>query len=447
MNSDIATSTNVKPVSKKTPPEAKAAIKGAFLGFFIDMFDIYLPVICLAPAMVYFLPKDLPVTTTNTLFYITLAVTLLGRPLGAVIFGHFGDKIGRKKSSLISVAGFAVMTLLIGVLPGYQTLGLAAGGLLLAFRFIDGIFLGGQYSTAVPLAMEYAPKSKRGLYGGIIQSGFPVAYILVSIITSFMLKYMPAGGLDSPYIQYGWRIPFVAGFFISLGYLWFYYKNVEESKSWEKTEKVKIPLVEVLSGESLRNFLQVFILMNGLFFLANSILFAIPGILINILKMPAFLVTNVMMGVYVVDFFAYIIGGALSQIIGRRKLFIITGVLSCTILPYIYYLVVKYGTTMGSFALFVCISILIAVTFGGSFSFSMPYINERFKTSIRSSGFGMGYSFGVIIPSFYSFYMLALKGIVPYEYTQIVLQVLGGVLTVIGAAMGPETKDIDLGPS
>lgn len=443
MSSDIATATNVKPVME-TSPEAKKAIRGAFLGFFIDMIDIYLPIICLAPAMVYFLPKDLSATTTNTLYYVTMVLTLLGRPVGSVIFGHFGDKLGRKKSSLISVAGFSVVTLIIGFLPGYQTLGLGAIGILLACRFIDGIFLGGQYSTAVPLAMEYAPKHKRGFYGGVIQAGFPVAYILVSVITSFMLKFMPANGLNSPYVQYGWRIPFFAAFIISIVYFWYYNKSIEESKKWEQTEKVKIPLVEVFSGESLRNFLQVFVLMNGLFFLANSILFSIPGILINILKMPALMVTNVMMGVYVVDLVAYLSGGALSQIIGRRRLFIITGVLSCTILPYLYYLTIKYGTTMGPFLLFICISILIAITFGGSFAFTMPYINERFKTSIRSSGFGMGYSFGVIIPSFYSFYMLALKNIMPYEYTQIVLQVIGGVLTVIGAMMGPETKDVDL---
>jgi len=445
VNSEITPSTPIKTGTQEEviSPEGKKAVRGAFVGFFVDMFDIYLPTIALAPAMIYFLPKNLPGTVVNTLYYVTLLVTLLGRPVGAMVFGHFGDKIGRRKSSLISILGFGTITLLIALLPGYQSMGMGAIILLLLLRFTDGICLGGQYSTAIPLAMEYSPKHKRGWYSGFIQSGFNIAYILVSIITALLLRYMSCSDASSPYCVWGWRIPFIVGAFISIAY-YFYYRNVEESKKWEKTEKVKIPLVDIFSNkESRRDFLQVFTLTTGQSFICNAIMFSVPGILINILKMNASVVTNVMCGVYFVTFFAYLAGGMISQAIGRRRLFVITGILNLTLFPYVYYYAVAHGPQMSFIALTAALALVISLSMGGTFAHSTAYLNERFRTAVRSSGYGMAYSFGFIIPAFYAFYMLGLKSIVPYEYTAIILEMIGGALVVIGALLGPETKDID----
>lgn len=151
----------------------KSAVFGAWLGFYVDLFDIYLPIVVLAPAIGYFLSPELGTTGTALVSGSIFAATLVGRPLGAAIFGHFADTIGRKRTAEISVMGFGIATLLIGLLPGYQQWGVAAVILLIALRFVDGIFLGGEYTAANPLAMEYSPREKRGLYSGLIDSAFP----------------------------------------------------------------------------------------------------------------------------------------------------------------------------------------------------------------------------------------------------------------------------------
>ena len=102
------------------PPEliARRAVQAAFFGFFVDMFEVYLPIAVLAPALVYFIPGGLSGVTQATMFYVVFAISLIGRPIGAAVFGHFGDRMGRRRTTLVSVAGFGVATLLIAALPG-----------------------------------------------------------------------------------------------------------------------------------------------------------------------------------------------------------------------------------------------------------------------------------------------------------------------------------------
>src|SRR5918911_2315528 len=124
-------------------PRAKSAIWGAFLGFFVDMFDIYLPIVVLAPAIAYFVAPEIDEVTKSIISGSIFAATLLGRPIGSFIFGHFADAIGRRRMTIMSVSGFGVVTLLIALLPGYQQLGIAAGINPFLLRLVDGGFLGG----------------------------------------------------------------------------------------------------------------------------------------------------------------------------------------------------------------------------------------------------------------------------------------------------------------
>jgi MFS family permease len=204
-------------------PEAKSAIKGAWLGFSVDMFDVYLPVVVLAPALIYFLSPEMSATSAAIIGGSIFAATLIGRPLGALIFGSYADRIGRRKTAMIAVGGFGVATLLMAFLPGYQQLGITAVIIFVALRFVDGIFLGGEYTAASPLAMEHCPKEKRGYYGALIMTGFPLAYAAISLLTFLLLLVIPAGGLDSPYVQWGWRIPFVFGALIAFAFVAYYY--------------------------------------------------------------------------------------------------------------------------------------------------------------------------------------------------------------------------------
>src|ERR687886_2070671 len=124
-------------------PRAKHAIRGAWLGFFVDMFDIYLPIVVLAPALMYFVAPEIGTVEKSVISGSIFAATLLGRPIGSIIFGHFADSIGRRRTTIISVSGFGVVTLLMALLPGYQQLGITAGIILFFLRFVGGGFFGG----------------------------------------------------------------------------------------------------------------------------------------------------------------------------------------------------------------------------------------------------------------------------------------------------------------
>src|ERR1700750_1800969 len=149
------------------------AIKGAFFSEFIDMFDIYLPVVVLSPVLAYFQPPHLSSGMETILASLVFITTLIGRPVGALLFGMVADRVGRRKASIWSVSGFGVVTLLIALLPGYESIGITSYWLLVILRFVDGIFLGGGYTGAMPLAIEYAKKEQRGFGGGFIIAGFP----------------------------------------------------------------------------------------------------------------------------------------------------------------------------------------------------------------------------------------------------------------------------------
>ncbi|HEX3996488.1 MAG TPA: MFS transporter, partial [Acetobacteraceae bacterium] len=126
---------------------ARRCIIAGFIGFAVDFFDIYLPAMVLTPVITYFEPKGLSETTTTTIYYFTVATTLLGRPCGAIIFGHWADKIGRRLVTMVSIAGFGTLTGLVALLPGYSSIGVWSLVLLLVLRFIGGVFMGGEYTS------------------------------------------------------------------------------------------------------------------------------------------------------------------------------------------------------------------------------------------------------------------------------------------------------------
>ncbi|MGV9868635.1 MFS transporter [Rhodococcus koreensis] len=166
-------------------------LRAAMGGFFVDMYDVYLPIVALVPAIAYFSAADASSQEKATLTGAIFAVSLIGRPIGSVIFGFLGDRIGRRTATVIAAAGFTVCTGVIAILPGYSMLGGWAAILLVLLRLLDGIFLGGEYSAANPLAMEYAPKQRRGLYGALINSGYPAALGGITVITMLTLTRVP----------------------------------------------------------------------------------------------------------------------------------------------------------------------------------------------------------------------------------------------------------------
>lgn len=439
-------------LDERRPDESQAfkATISAFMGFFVDMFDVFLPVIALAPAMVYFRPKDMS-TELDVLFAsLILAATLIGRPLGSVIFGYLSDRVGRHPITILSIVGFGTCTLLIAILPGQETLGVWAMVLLVVLRLIGGVFLGGEYTAANVLAMEAAPKRKRGLYSGIIQCGYPVAYLCIAALTLLMLYWFPANGtIDSPYVRYGWRISFLIGgliaFLVVIPYRW----NVEESKLWieEKTEeagqKRHNPIVAVFTGQNLKRFGQVFLVLSGAWFLTVA---AAAGMLPQILLKVVGLTSKQMsLSIVVASFFlifGYMAAAAFSQYIGRRAMIILWAVISAVVGVYAYYMLLHgHSNTYGEIILYVT---LIIVSFTSVFGVLVVYPNEIFPTNVRSSGFGMVFSIPVIIPSLYGVYVDLLRGVISPNAMPFIFAGIGCVLMVVGAVIGPETKDVEL---
>lgn len=424
-----------------TDSRVKNAVFGAWLGFYVDLFDIYLPIVVLAPAIGYFLSPDLGTSGIAIVSGTIFAATLVGRPLGAAIFGHFADTIGRKRTAEISVMGFGVATLLIGLLPGYEQWGVVAVILLIVLRFIDGIFLGGEYTAANPLAMEASPREKRGYYSGLIDSAFPLAYASISLLTLLLLLWLPSEGPDSPYVQWGWRIPFFIGAALAFGFVIYYRRTVTESELWQHSGGTEAPLRALFRGESLKSFLQVFLLMSGLWLSLQTVAAVLPGVLGGTAGLSSTQVTITLVVAYIVLTPVIIASGAISQVTGRRPFFIATGAIMAVVATLLYYLIISQAVSSLIWVI-VLTSVIVSLVVS-PFGLTPAYVNERFHVGVRASGYGLAYSLAVVIPSFYAFYQAGLATFMPFEYTVLVLLVIGGLLIAVGAAWGPETKDVD----
>uniref|UniRef100_A0ABV2U263 MFS transporter n=1 Tax=Streptomyces sp. 900116325 TaxID=3154295 RepID=A0ABV2U263_9ACTN len=234
--------------STATPRERTRAANragfGAFIGSTIEWFDFYIygTAAALAFDKVFFPELDGAIGTLVA--FATFWVGFLARPIGGVIFGHYGDRLGRKKTLVITLLMMGISTTAIGLLPGYASIGIAAPILLVAIRMVQGIGLGGEWGGSVLIASEHAPKGKSVLYGAFAQQGSPVGNSL-STLSFLAISQLP----DEAFVAWGWRLPFlfsaalvIVGLFVRL--------KVAESPAManliQKKEVVKVPLTEVL---------------------------------------------------------------------------------------------------------------------------------------------------------------------------------------------------------
>lgn len=418
------------------------AMRGAFFGFFIDMFDIYLPVVVLAPATDYFVSPALSPSAKSLVSSVIFAATLVGRPIGALIFGHYADRLGRKRATVISICGFGVLTVVIAALPGYKQWGAAGVALFVALRFLVGIFVGGEYTAGSPLAMEYSPKERRGVNGALIITGFPLAFVVISLLTLAMLHIAPAGTIDSPYVQWGWRIPFLFGGALAFVAVRYFTRHVEESDIFARSGGTKAPLKELFQGSGLRDFGQVFVLMTGFWLTLNTVSAILPGMLTSeSFGLSGTRTTFVLIVAFAVVPIGYLAAGAVSQRIGRRRFLIAWGIVVATLGTFVYYLLLS--SAQAGFVAVVALTIITVPLVISHWGLAIAYVTERFRTGVRASGFGLGYSLAVVIPAFYAFYQGELSAIMRGTYTVLPLVAIGGLLITAGAALGPETKDVD----
>ncbi|WP_207938814.1 MFS transporter [Actinomadura darangshiensis] len=420
--------------------KVRAAVRGGALAYFVDQFDIYLPIVVLAPATIYFQSASLSASTTAMLSSLVFASTLVGRPLGALVFGHFADTVGRKRTTLVAVGGFGVTTAVIACLPGHETIGAWSIGLLIALRFVDGIFLGGEYTTAVPLAMEWSPRHKRGLYASLITSTSPWAYAVIAAITLLMLQLLPSAGLHSDYVQWGWRVPFVIGALLAAVLFLYYLKQVHEPPKERSGERHKLPFVRLVVRYP-KALAQVFVLMTGTWLATNMEAAVTPAQLKDHLLLSSKEVTVTMLVINASAALAYPFLGVLSQRIGRRRFYIGYGLSVLVVGAGSYSLLMASG---GGFGAALGWGVLIGVFTVGTFGPIAAYLTERFPANIRSTGYGVGYSLALIAPAFYQFYLRQFDGVMPAHLAPAVLIVLAGALISLGGFLGPETKDVDM---
>jgi len=232
-----------------TATAARRAGIGSFIGSTIEWFDFY--IYGTASALVFdkvFFP-ELDGALGTLVAFATFWVGFLARPLGGIIFGHYGDRLGRKKTLVITLLMMGISTTLIGILPSYAQIGVAAPLLLIAIRMVQGIGLGGEWGGSVLIASEHAPKGKSILYGAFAQQGSPVGNTL-STVSFLAISQLP----DEAFVSWGWRLPFlfsallvIVGLFIRL--------RVAESPAMadliEKKAVAKLPFTEVIRTQPL----------------------------------------------------------------------------------------------------------------------------------------------------------------------------------------------------
>ena len=168
-----------------------------------------------------------------------------------------------------------------------------------------------------------------------------------------------------------------------------------------------------------------------------------PGLLASQMGVSGVNLTFALVIAYVVLAVVYVIGGAISQRIGRRTYLMATSAISAVLGTFFYYLLLN--TAPGNTPMITLLTTITTVLVVAPGALSTVYINERFQTGVRASGFGLGYSLAIVLPAFYVFYQAGLAHFMPFNYTVLVLVIIGALLIFVGAAWGPETKDVDFG--
>ncbi len=233
-----------KPAAARSRRDYVTAGLASMMGTTIEWYDFFL--YGTAAALIFnkiFFPSFDPLTGTLAAFA-TYSVGFFARPLGGVIFGHYGDKIGRKSMLLITLLLMGVPTILIGLIPSYEQIGYWAAVLLVLMRFLQGIAVGGEWGGAVLMAVEHAPAGKKGFFGSLPQAGVAPGLILSSLAMGAVAA-LP----EADMLAWGWRLPFLASVVLLL-VGWFIRVKVAESPDFEqmkeKGAKVEVPVAEVL---------------------------------------------------------------------------------------------------------------------------------------------------------------------------------------------------------
>ncbi|MQL54399.1 MFS transporter [Acidianus ambivalens] len=359
-----------------------ATVFASMIGTIIEWYDVFI----FGTGAYYisvelFPPTNPTVALLNT--FLVFALGFLTRPLGAIVFGHFGDKIGRKEMLIITLTSSGIASGLVGVLPTYAQVGLLTVFLLVILRLILGFGLGGEWGGAVLLMVENT-ENKRGFWVSFVQSTVGIALILGSLVFLILSSFTSSSFM----LSVGWRIPFLLSFILTIIGLLIRLR-VEETKAFEKA-KEENKILETPSKELFkRNWKEVLLgtLLAGslgTIFYVGAIL--VPAVMesLKILPLQLGFLATLLMGL--MDSIFVFVGGILSDKLGRKILLLISNVLGLILLYPSFYI--------PNDLVIVALIATYGIAHGLGYSPLAALISEIFPTNVRYSGSSSAYQFG-----------------------------------------------------
>ncbi|MFI9625851.1 MFS transporter [Streptomyces sp. NPDC052042] len=376
-----------QPSPARTSPLRVAS--ASFIGTTVEYYDFF--IYGTAAALVFpalFFPDSSPLVGT-LLSFATFGVGFLARPVGGVVFGHFGDRVGRKKMLVISLVTMGLATVLMGLMPTYAQIGVAAPILLTLLRLVQGFAVGGEWGGATLMAVEHAPQGKRGFYGAFPQMGAPAGVGLATIAFFLATKLSP-----QHFESWGWRLPFlfsallvVVGLVIRL--------TIAESPEFEavrdRAEQIKLPVVEAW-----RRHPREILLVAGTYLSQGVFAYICMSYLVSYAtKEVGIAQPSVLMGVFIAAVIAvvlYAVFGALADRWGRKTVYLLGAVLMLVTIAPAFALINTGSPVAFGIALVMVFGIAMAPAGGVTGSlFSMVFTPE-----VRYSGASVGYTISQI---------------------------------------------------
>jgi MFS family permease len=377
-----------------TSKDRRRVVFATVVGTTVEWYDffIYATAVGLVFGQLFFAPAG--EEFGQILAFLTVGISFLFRPLGAFLAGHFGDKYGRKVVLMLTLILMGVATALIGVLPTYEAIGLWAPVLLILLRILQGVSAGGEWGGAVLMAVEHAPKTKRGLFGASPQIGVPLGLLLASGIMALMTVIAPGDA----FLAWGWRVPFLLSVVLILvGY--YVRRRVEESPVFtelaERKEVTKTPIVQLFRKHAL------LVLIAALVFAGNNAVGYMttggyiqnystnPDGPVGLDREPVLWAVTASAVVWLLStFFA----GWISDRIGRRTTYIIGWILQLVGVFTLFPLV-----NTGDIGLLFLGLAILTVGLGFTYGPQAALYSELFPASIRFSGVSISYAIGAIL--------------------------------------------------
>jgi MFS transporter, MHS family, shikimate and dehydroshikimate transport protein len=376
------------------PPRQRAStskvVAASTIGTVIEWYDFF--VNASAAALVFgplFFPASNP--TVSTLAALSVyALGYVARPLGGIVFGHFGDRVGRKSMLVLSMLLMGFGTFLVGLLPTYQQIGILAPILLIVLRLLQAMGLGGEWGGAVLLVSESAPAERRGLFGSFVQVGNPIGRLTATAVFALATR-LP----ESDFLSWGWRIPFLASALLIIVGLVIRFQ-IDETPEFQKLRQnkktVKMPVVEALTKYRRETVIAVGLKITEVAWVGILTVFALTYSTQR-LGMERSVVLAAITLAGLIEVLVMPLAGWLSDVIGRRAIYLAGTAFGILLAFPIFWLFETRDPTIVTWAIVVGICLCQGVVFALHASF-MP---ELFGTDARYSGVSLGFQLGAAI--------------------------------------------------